>query len=256
MKEQQKDERAMVIVETEDNRALVSAESSPEVGVVRRSARPRRCWPPGSSPGREAQPADPRGLPGDPGSSADQEVGLAQDRRRLGSPTRSSARSGASTARPARPARTSSGRSAVARWRQTAATWDAVGSCASNERRFAHIDHDVRAIAHTRSKNRAVADLVGGGEVSAEEIEGRWRRPCAARRGARLWPGLRRDRCPLPGDASQAVSRRRQAAPPAPPSRDEAASDAQLGTSARTCSARGPTRPRFARAPAWRPSRS
>src|SRR5437763_5265540 len=49
---------------------------------------------------------------------------------------------------------------------------DAVGSCASNERRFAHTDHDVRAVAHTRSKNRAVADLVGGGEVSAEEIEG------------------------------------------------------------------------------------
>jgi hypothetical protein len=49
---------------------------------------------------------------------------------------------------------------------------DAVGSCASNERRFAHLDHDVRAVAHTRAKNRAVADLVGGGEVSAEELEG------------------------------------------------------------------------------------
>ncbi|MBX5489577.1 MAG: hypothetical protein IRZ14_00370 [Chloroflexi bacterium] len=49
---------------------------------------------------------------------------------------------------------------------------DAVGSCASSERRFAHPDHDVRAVAHTRAKNRAVADLVGGGEVSAEELEG------------------------------------------------------------------------------------
>src|SRR5579875_931507 len=49
---------------------------------------------------------------------------------------------------------------------------DAVGACASNERRFAHPDHDVRAVAHTRAKNRAVADLVGGGEVSAEELEG------------------------------------------------------------------------------------
>lgn len=48
---------------------------------------------------------------------------------------------------------------------------DAVGSCASNERRFAHADHDVRAVAHTRAKNRAIADLVGGGEVSAEELE-------------------------------------------------------------------------------------
>jgi hypothetical protein len=47
-----------------------------------------------------------------------------------------------------------------------------VGACASNERRFAHLDHDVRATAHTRGKNRAIADLVGGGEVSAEELEG------------------------------------------------------------------------------------
>src|SRR3954451_22807465 len=47
---------------------------------------------------------------------------------------------------------------------------DAVGSCASTERRFAHLEHDVRSTAHTRAKNRAIADLVGGGEVSAEEI--------------------------------------------------------------------------------------
>jgi hypothetical protein len=47
---------------------------------------------------------------------------------------------------------------------------DAVGSCASTERRFAHVDHDVRSTAHTRAKNRAIADLVGGGEVSAEEM--------------------------------------------------------------------------------------
>jgi hypothetical protein len=47
---------------------------------------------------------------------------------------------------------------------------DAVGSCSSTERRFAHLDHDVRSTAHTRAKNRAIADLVGGGEVSAEEL--------------------------------------------------------------------------------------
>ncbi len=47
---------------------------------------------------------------------------------------------------------------------------DAVGSCASTERRFAHLEHDVRSTAHTRAKNRAIADLVGGGELSAEEI--------------------------------------------------------------------------------------
>ena len=32
--------------------------------------------------------------------------------------------------------------------------------------------HNARATAHTRAKNRAIADLVGGGEVSAEEVSG------------------------------------------------------------------------------------
>ncbi|MFA5271124.1 MAG: hypothetical protein WC412_02135 [Candidatus Omnitrophota bacterium] len=44
------------------------------------------------------------------------------------------------------------------------------GSCSSSERNFAHPEHDVRSTAHTRAKNRAISDLVGGGEVSAEEI--------------------------------------------------------------------------------------
>jgi len=45
-----------------------------------------------------------------------------------------------------------------------------IGSCSSSERKFAHPDHDVRSTAHTRAKNRAISDLVGGGEVSSEEI--------------------------------------------------------------------------------------
>ena len=45
-----------------------------------------------------------------------------------------------------------------------------VGSCASNERNFSHVEHDTRSTAHTRAKNRAVSDLIGGGEVSAEEM--------------------------------------------------------------------------------------
>ncbi len=45
-----------------------------------------------------------------------------------------------------------------------------VGSCSSGERSFAHVDHDVRAIACTRAKNRAISDLIGGGEVSADEL--------------------------------------------------------------------------------------
>ena len=35
---------------------------------------------------------------------------------------------------------------------------------------WAHEEHDIFALAHTRAKNRAIADLVGGGEVSAEEM--------------------------------------------------------------------------------------
>lgn len=47
---------------------------------------------------------------------------------------------------------------------------EACASCASNEREFSHTDHDVRATAQTRATNRAIADLIGSGEVSAEEI--------------------------------------------------------------------------------------
>lgn len=47
---------------------------------------------------------------------------------------------------------------------------DGTGACASNERKFTHLEHDVRAQAETRAKNRSIADLIGGGEVSAEEV--------------------------------------------------------------------------------------
>lgn len=46
-----------------------------------------------------------------------------------------------------------------------------VGSCSSSERNFAHPEHDVRSTGHTRAKNRAISDLIGGGEVSADEME-------------------------------------------------------------------------------------
>lgn len=46
-----------------------------------------------------------------------------------------------------------------------------VGACDSRERKFAHIEHDVYAIAHTRAKSRAISDMVAGGVVSAEEME-------------------------------------------------------------------------------------
>lgn len=45
-----------------------------------------------------------------------------------------------------------------------------VGICDSNERKFAHVEHDVYATCHTRAKNRAISDMVAGGVVSAEEM--------------------------------------------------------------------------------------
>jgi hypothetical protein len=47
-----------------------------------------------------------------------------------------------------------------------------VGSCSTDEpgKVFQHPHHDVYATAHTRAKNRAISDIVGAGEVSAEEI--------------------------------------------------------------------------------------
>jgi len=48
----------------------------------------------------------------------------------------------------------------------------AVGSASSWERKFAHEEHDPYALAHTRAKNRAISDILGLGEVSAEEMAG------------------------------------------------------------------------------------
>ena len=38
-------------------------------------------------------------------------------------------------------------------------------------KRFTNAEHDVISTAHTRAKSRAIADLIGAGEVSAEEME-------------------------------------------------------------------------------------
>lgn len=45
------------------------------------------------------------------------------------------------------------------------------GACSIKERGFSKPDHDIPATAHTRAKNRAIADMVGFGELSAEEVE-------------------------------------------------------------------------------------
>lgn len=44
-------------------------------------------------------------------------------------------------------------------------------------KRFNNAEHDILTTAHTRAKSRAIADLVGGGEVSAEELDGLINRP-------------------------------------------------------------------------------
>ena len=48
---------------------------------------------------------------------------------------------------------------------------EACASCASNERDFNHLENDVRATWQTRATNRAIADLIGSGEVSADEMD-------------------------------------------------------------------------------------
>jgi len=47
---------------------------------------------------------------------------------------------------------------------------DATGACSSDEKGLLKTEHNTRATAETRAKNRAIADLVAFGEVSAEEI--------------------------------------------------------------------------------------
>jgi hypothetical protein len=44
------------------------------------------------------------------------------------------------------------------------------GACSSNEKGLEKTEHNTRSTAHTRGFNRAVSNLVGGGECSAEEI--------------------------------------------------------------------------------------
>jgi len=47
---------------------------------------------------------------------------------------------------------------------------DGTGSCSSMEKEYENTEHNTRATAETRAKNRAISDLVAFGEVSAEEV--------------------------------------------------------------------------------------
>jgi hypothetical protein len=61
-----------------------------------------------------------------------------------------------------------------------------VGICNSAERKFAYLDHDVYATAHTRAKSRAISDMVAGGAVSAEEMEAQEDKPAPAQQPREL----------------------------------------------------------------------
>ena len=45
-----------------------------------------------------------------------------------------------------------------------------IAAASSDEREFAHDEHDPYALCHTRAKNRAISDILGLGEVSGEEM--------------------------------------------------------------------------------------
>lgn len=49
---------------------------------------------------------------------------------------------------------------------------DGTGACSSTEKGLPKTEHNARAIAETRAKNRAISDLCGFGEVSADELDG------------------------------------------------------------------------------------
>lgn len=49
---------------------------------------------------------------------------------------------------------------------------DGDGGCSARERGFAKPEHDIAAVAVTRATNRAISNLVGMGDVSAEEVDG------------------------------------------------------------------------------------
>ena len=50
------------------------------------------------------------------------------------------------------------------------------GSCSKLEGSKSHPNHDIPATAQTRATNRAISDLIGAGEVTAEEMQSEMRR--------------------------------------------------------------------------------
>ena len=63
---------------------------------------------------------------------------------------------------------------------------DGWGNCSRQEGNKAHPNHDIPATAMTRATNRAIADLIGAGEVTAEEIQAELKMEAVARAKAKL----------------------------------------------------------------------
>ena len=49
---------------------------------------------------------------------------------------------------------------------------EGIGTASSRERNFAHVEHDLHALAHTRAKSRAIADMLGSSDKVYEEDDG------------------------------------------------------------------------------------
>ena len=63
---------------------------------------------------------------------------------------------------------------------------DGWGNCSRQEGNKAHPNHDIPATAMTRATNRAIADLIGAGEVTAEEIQAELKMEAVERAKAKL----------------------------------------------------------------------
>lgn len=59
----------------------------------------------------------------------------------------------------------------VKAWARGGRTVEGTGTASSRERKFAHLEHDLHALAHTRAKSRAIADMLGSSDLVAEELE-------------------------------------------------------------------------------------
>lgn len=59
----------------------------------------------------------------------------------------------------------------VKAWARGGRTVEGTGTASSRERKFAHLEHDLHALAHTRAKSRAIADMLGSSDLVAEETE-------------------------------------------------------------------------------------